>query len=183
MDNPLYPDGALADIPFTLDGCAAATLSGTFRPVEPGTLDSGICGPCGGYRGDWVGSVVGVLKIEAGSCMDTPCSIAICLVLECVPEDDTVGLEQCCSHIRLWVGASEELVGEDAIGPPDNLAIGGCSHWLKIAPTTCLCDAETGVTAVFDISLSVVRATYTTGPCAGQPIGCQVACTTLQLAI
>ncbi len=183
-DDPLYPGGALADMPFDLDGCAAATLSGTFRPFEPGTLTSGSCGPCGSYRGDWAGVVVGTLKIESGeNCMDTPCSVAICLVLECVTDDEDNGLEECCSHMRLWVGATEPLVGADPDGPPAELVIGGCDSWLKITPTTCACDGQNGVSAVFDISLALVRDNYTTGPCAGQPIGCQITCQTLQLTI
>lgn len=182
-DNPLYPGGALADIPFDLDGCAT-TLSGTFRPFEPGTLESGRCGPCASYRGDWAGVVVGTIKIEAGmSCMDTPCSVAICLLLECVTDEENNGLEECCSHIRLWVGSTEPLVGADLNGPPAGLVIGGCDSWLKIAPTTCVCGGENGVSAVFNISLSLVRDTYATGPCAGEPIGCQITCQTLTLTI
>lgn len=183
LENPLYPEGALAEIPFDLDGCSFATLSGTFRPVEPGTLSSGICGPCGGYRGDWAGVVVGKLKIPAGMCMDTPCSVSLCLVLECVRSSDITGIDQCCSHIRLWVGASESVVNEDPDGPPANLSIGSCGHWIKVAPTACVCDEVGGLSALFDINIAIQRDVHQSGPCAGQPVGCQIECQTLQLTI
>jgi hypothetical protein len=184
MSNPLYPDGALDTIPFDLTGCSA-TLSGTFRPATPGTLDSGICGPCGSYWGDFAGFVVGVLKIDTGvACMDTPCTVTVCLALECViPDDDSLGLEQCCSNIRLWIGTSEPMVGSIGEEPPLEIQVGGCGHWKKIAPSTCTCDEVTGLSALFDISIALDLASYTSGPCAGQPTGCQIACTTLQLAI
>jgi len=176
-DNPLYPGGSLKPLPFDLTGCGT-TLSGTFRPLEPGTLSMGSCGPCGTYTGDFAGLVNGTLKIESGmTCMDTPCSVGICLVLECVEPSSA----DCCSGIRLWIGSTGTLEGGTADGP--SFSIGGCGSWKLVSPSSCTCDAETGIIAEFSISIQLVHVDYTTGPCIGQPTSCTIVCENLTLSI
>jgi hypothetical protein len=179
----LYPNGVLENIPFCLTS-SCPTLNGwcgTFTPLVPTSTPRGACGFCATYQGD-LASVPGEFPTgledpsAPGTCLMSPCTVTICLVLECNDAETTiVGQNACCSKMRLWVGTSVPQVGD--IGELPNEPQVGCTHWKKIAPTACECDPVTGIIATFPVSVTLVCTPLVGGFCDGIDDCCQVACT------
>ena len=181
--DPLYPNGVVDVIPFsitsdcvTLDG-----ETGIFTPLVPTSTPRGTCGFCATYQGDWAGSVPGEFPTglenpaSPGTCLMSPCTVDICLVLECNNDESAiVGQNACCSKMRLWVGTTVPQVGD--IGEIPTEPITSCQYWRKIEPTMCECDPVGGIIATFPVSVTVTCDPRVGGFCDGIADCCQVAC-------
>lgn len=181
--DPLYPNGVLDQIPFsvTSDCLDLDGETGLFTPLVPTSTLHGACGFCASYHGDWAGTVPGEFAtglenpLYPGTCLKSPCSVSVCLVLECNDEEDTiVGQNACCSKMRLWVGTQSIQVGD--IGERPIEPVVNCSSWRKFSPSMCECDEVSGIIATFPVSFSLDCAPIVGGVCAGESNCCQVAC-------
>jgi hypothetical protein len=152
---PQYPGGVVKDIPFQFVAPNCAELNGrtnTFAPVNPTSAVKGFCGPCISYLGQNAVVLSGMRVMPlAGRCFPTPCSVNVCLILECVDgETPTPGLDTCCSRLRLWVGTND-LQADDVGQKPAAAGSLSCTSWKKVSASQCVCGVNT-VSARFPFS-------------------------------
>jgi len=176
---PQYPDGVVSDIPFEFVAPNCPALNGVgnvFTPVNPTSATRGSCGPCISYLGQNATVLSGSRRMEMGAvCFQTPCSINVCLILDCGADEIPVpGLDACCSRLRLWVGTSDKQA-EDIGDKPAAAGSLSCTSWKKVEPSHCSCAGNT-VSARFPFSITFDCPPFTTGPCAGQSTCCGVTC-------
>lgn len=176
---PQYPNGVVKDIPFEFVAPNCSQLNGTtgfFDPINPTSSPMGVCGPCGGLIGRNQVVISGVRWTPIITCSPTPCSFNICLILECNPDELPIeGLDSCCSRTRLWIGTSDQQVEDNGDRPPNFTAF-SCTSWKMVNPIQCTCDPYLGISARFPFTINLDCPTFATGPCAGQPNCCRVAC-------
>lgn len=182
--EPAYPNGVLDNIPFCLTSSCLSLDGecGIFAPLDPTSPTRGSCGFCATYIGAWVGAVPGEFPTfledpaHPGQCKMSPCSVTVCLVLECNSQEDAVvGQNACSSKMRLWVGTS--VLQEGDVGDRPGYEVAGCTSWKKIPPTMSECAEEgAGFIAEFGASISIVCTKVVGGICDGKDNCCQVAC-------
>ena len=175
--NPLYPGGVVEDVPFEFVAPNCPELDGDvgfFDPINPTGSVIGSCGPCGSFLGQNVAVLAGARKNPVVTCELTPCSIQICLILECDPGQSSIpGLDFCCSRLRLWIGTTETQAEDDGSRPLGATSL-DCTSWKKVNPTQCSCAG--GLSARFPFAINFVCPKYTVGPCAGEDNCCKVTC-------
>ena len=176
---PQYPDGVVKNIPFQFVAPNCDELNGdtnTFVPINPTSSVMGKCGPCSSYLGQNVVVLSGVRLVAIGRCLPTPCSVNVCLILDCGENESVApGLDSCCGRMRLWIGTSEQQAEDDGSKPAQSGSF-SCTSWKKVNALQCACDPEDGVSARFPFSLNFSCPKYTTGPCAGEDNCCKVVC-------
>lgn len=176
---PQYPDGVVKNIAFQFVAPNCLALNGrtnTFIPVNPTSAAKGPCGPCTSYLGQNLVVLAGTKNFPLDECMLTPCSINVCLILECGEGEEVApGLDTCCGRMRLWIGTSEPQA-EDNGSRPAQASSFSCVSWKKVSPLQCACDPNSGVSARFPFSITFSCPKYTTGPCIGQDNCCKVTC-------
>ena len=182
--EPLYPDGVLDPIPFCVTSSCLDLDGecGVFTPLDPTSSARGTCGFCATYIAEWVGLIPGEFPTfledpaHPGQCKMSPCSVAVCMVLECNRDADAIaGQNACSSKMRLWLGTSVPQV--DDVGDKPGYEAAGCAYWKEISPTMSECAEEgAGFLAEFPVSFSVVCSKVVGGICDGKDNCCQVAC-------
>jgi hypothetical protein len=175
FSNPNYPGGVIAGIPYSMT-CGDTTISGSFAnsDTEPCVEEILMYGP------EWtVPSPVGIH--EEGitpdyRCPTTPCDNEFTLLLECTSRFSGEGDDVGCDRLWLWVGSRYPLVGDIGEEPPSAGGFARMSSWLRIGPTSCACDPDSGVAAIFNFGITIDCSVYPTGlpggPCEGVRLGC-----------
>lgn len=159
-------------------------VTGILTSVDPTSPVRGPCGPCNTWCNigpDYI-ELTGISRVPIdGVCTTTPCSLGqMCMVMECNEQEVTIPeMDPCCSRVRMWLGltlgANSILNGDDGSRPSASCGQ-TCTTWVKIAPSSCSCEGGT-LSAIFNISgLTINCATFTDGPCAGEPVCCQINC-------
>lgn len=176
---PQYPGGVVKNITFQFVAPNCSELNGdtnTFVPVNPTSSVIGKCGPCSSYLGQNLVVLSGIRNTPTGRCLPTPCSVNICLILECIESEIVApGLDNCCGRMRLWIGTSETQV-EDNGSKPAQSASFSCTSWKKVSPIQCACNPVVGISARFPFGITFACPKYDSGPCIGQDNCCKVIC-------
>ena len=174
---PQYPGGVVQDVPFEFSAPNCAELdgdTGIFEPVNPTGSVIGVCGPCGSFLGQNVVVLSGTRRSPLITCGFTPCSVNVCLILECnQTEPPLPGLALCCSRLRLWIGTSETQTEDNGSRPPGAASF-SCTSWKRVNPSQCSCAG--GLSARFPFALNFTCPKYASGPCAGEDDCCKVNC-------
>lgn len=165
-------------MPFSVDApnCYEADgYQGVFQPIGIGFNAAGRCGGCNYYESDDQIAIQAQGKVSNGvNCLPSPVELKLCFGLECRNSDEG----KCCENLMLVVGSIYPFSG--ATYEPDS-PFGSLCPWVRrIAPTTCMCNDEdgfpdhdkNGFSAVYSLDgiTFTCDETYSTGPCAGQPV-------------
>lgn len=181
---PEYPCGHLVSINGVLSApCPGFYPKDVLFNLQQPVLEKGTCGPCGVYPADVLTGFEGqrpslMADPVTGYCAMTPCSMNICLYLECDPLGSPGYLGQCCGSFRLWIGTPERMVGDVGDYPGNDPITVDCQHWFKVSPDSCAClPGNAGAMLKFTFSLNGVCADKVVGgPCDGEPLCCKLFC-------
>lgn len=167
---------------------ATAGDPATFTPQESlATVEQGSCGPCTYFVWNVIGNGApdrwSVGGEEPGDPLPSPCSWQVAAALVCTTPDTgeaNAGTNvACCRNVRLLMAADNEFSGSRLLtdfttlpalaayaAAAQTLIDGpGTLYWGKLKePTSCSCDASTGMHAEFDISGWVSPACSSTMP-------------------
>jgi len=163
------------EIPFSISApnCAAAnSFSGSFDPQASHDKRLGACGVCGIYNSTDMVQIQGQAFFENGSeCGTTPCPVWLCFALECDDIHADPYNDNCCDKVRLILGVNGSYVGTSAPPPTSFLE---CTSFIRIAPTSCECDENGAISAVFPLDGLTFQCEtfFPSGPCNGQPTCC-----------
>ena len=164
-------------IPFSISApdCPEADgFTSEFAPLLSNDKTRGACGVCGQYPTLDTVLIQGqahYVDEHDDTCKTTPCGIKLCFAIACDEDASVSDPADCCGRVRLILGVSEIYDGTHG---PLPVPLSGCFYFMKIAPSSCSCDEEGGISAIFplDALTFVCKEFFSSGPCLGYPKCC-----------